>query len=228
MFLKLQSAISLFTCSCLVSFAASPANVGILVTNGSAQVDGTAIHGNSTLFQGSEVKAGEISSDLRFTDGSTLVLQPGATVKVYRDHSELKQGTVMQRGASGHTLIADDLKISSLSADGTVLVGVKDSSHLEAVAQNAPAEVRTPTGNLIARLEPGQPLNFTIKAISADGAAALPPDGGGQAGGAAPAATGPVWTAGSITFLAVVAAGGTLLGLAAAGKLSSGPSVSTP
>src|SRR5579884_3548107 len=119
--LKAHSIVSLFTCSCMVCMAASPASVGVLVTNGQAQVDGAAVHGNSTLFQGSEVKASEITSDLRFADGANLVLQPGASAKVYRDHSELQQGIAMQRG-SGHALIADGLKVSPLSANGAVTI----------------------------------------------------------------------------------------------------------
>jgi len=228
MFLKLQSAISLFTCSCLISFAASPTDVGVLVTNGGAQVDGTAVHGNSTLFQGSQVKAGEATSNIRFSDGSTLVLQPGAAVKVYRDRSELQQGIAVQRAIDGRTLVADGLKVSSSSANGSVVVGIKDSSYFEAVAQDAPGEVRTPQGTLVARLEPGKPLSFSISEANPEGAG-IPSGGGrGQQGGAAPAARTP-FTVGSIIFLAVVAAGGVLLGLAAAGKLGNGgPSVSTP
>ena len=39
MLLKLQSAISLFTCGCLVSVAASPSSIGFVVTSGQVQVD---------------------------------------------------------------------------------------------------------------------------------------------------------------------------------------------
>jgi hypothetical protein len=228
MFLKAQSVISLFTCSCLVCMASSPASIGVLVTNGQAQVDGAAVHGNSTLFQGSEVKASEIPSDLRFADGANLVLQPGASAKVYRDHSELQQGIAMQRG-SGHALIADGLRVSPLGANGAVTIGVQDSRHVEMSAVGSPAEVRTPTGELVARLEPGQPLSFNISEVNA-APNALEGGNGQQSQGAAPAATGPLWTTGSIIFTVAVAAGGTLLGLAAAGKLGNGPShpVSTP
>ncbi len=52
MLIKLQSAIALFTCGCLVSVAASPSSIGFVVTSGQVQVDGALVHGNSTLFQG--------------------------------------------------------------------------------------------------------------------------------------------------------------------------------
>ncbi len=74
MFVKLQSALSLFTCGCLVSAAASPSSIGFVVTNGQAQIDGMAVRGNSTLFQGSVVQAGDVTSDLMFSGGSNLLL----------------------------------------------------------------------------------------------------------------------------------------------------------
>ena len=80
MLVKLQSAIALFTCGCLVSVAASPSSIGFVVTNGRALVDGSAVHGNSTLFQGSLVEAGSATSDLMFSGGSNLLLQPGSAV----------------------------------------------------------------------------------------------------------------------------------------------------
>jgi len=162
MLLRIQSALSLFTCGCLVAAASNPSGIGIVVTNGQAQVDGTVVHGNSTLFQGSVVQADKVTSDLRFSNGSNLVLQPGSAVKVYSEHAVVQQGTVVQRGTAPYALVANGLKVSSSSPQGAVLVGVKDSSHLEVAAQAGSAEVRTAGGDLLARLEPGKTLNFAI------------------------------------------------------------------
>jgi hypothetical protein len=161
MLVKLQSAIALFTCGCLVSVAASPSSIGFVVTNGQAQIDGAVVHGNSTLFQGSVVQAGSATSDLMFPGGSNLLLQPDSTVKVYREYAVLQKGAVVQRGT--HGLVADGLKISSVSTQGAIVVGMKDKSHLEVAAQGGPAEVRTSTGALVARLEAGKALSFAIQ-----------------------------------------------------------------
>jgi hypothetical protein len=163
MLVKVQSAISLFTCGCLVCVAASPSSIGFVVTSGKAQVDGTVVHGNSTLFQGSVVQAGDLASDLMFSGGSNLLLQPGSAVKVYSEHAVLQHGAAVERGNHGYALVADGLKVSSLSQQGAVVVGLKDDSHLEVAAQGGPAEVRTPAGVLVARLEPGKALSFAIQ-----------------------------------------------------------------
>jgi len=161
MLLRLQSAISLFTCGCLVSVAASPSSIGFVVTSGQVQVDGAAVRGNSTLFQGNVVRAGDTASDLMFPGGSNLLLQPGSTVTVFRDYGVLEHGAVVQRGHQA--LRADGLRITSLSPQGAVLVDVQDKSHLKVTAQGGPAEVRNPAGLLLARLDPGKALDFSVQ-----------------------------------------------------------------
>jgi hypothetical protein len=184
MLLKLQSAISLFTCSCLVSVAASPSSIGFVVTSGTVQVDGAAVRGNSTLFQGNVVRAGEATSDLMFRGGSNLLLQPGSTATVFRDYGVLEHGAAVQRGR--HALVADGLQISSLSPEGAVFVDVQDKSHLKVAAQGGAAEVRNPAGLLVARLEPGKALSFAVQVSQQDLAPTPPqqnsnPTAGGQA-----------------------------------------------
>jgi hypothetical protein len=161
MLLKLQSAISLLTCGCLVSVAASPSSIGFLVTGGQVRVDGAAVRGNSTLFQGNVVRAGDATSDLMFPGGSNLLLQPGSTVTVFREYGVLEHGAAVQRGHQA--LHADGLRVYSLSPEGAVLVDVQDKSHLKVTAQGGPAEVRNPAGLLVARLEPGKALNFSVQ-----------------------------------------------------------------
>ena len=161
MLVKLQSAISLLTCGCLVCVAASPASIGFVVTTGHAEVDGAVIHGDSTLFQGTVIRAGDTASDLVFPGGSNLLLQPGATVKVFREYGVLEHGAAVQRGS--HPLVADGLKVSSLSPQGAALVDVQDEFHLRVAAQNGVAEVCNPAGTLVARLEPGKALSFTVQ-----------------------------------------------------------------
>lgn len=161
MLVRLQSAVALFTCGCLISVAASPSNVGFIVTNGDAQVDGLAVHGNSTLFPGSLVQAGSATSDLVFPGGSTLLLQPDSAARVYRDYAVLQNGAAVQRGTRG--LLADGLRISSLSPQNSIVVDLKDRSHVEVLAQGGPAEIRSTAGALVARLEPGKALTLSIQ-----------------------------------------------------------------
>ena len=165
MLVKLQSAVSLITCGCLVSLAASPSSIGFVVTNGQAFVDGALVQRNATLFQGSLVRADEVNSDLVLPGGSNLLLEPGSSANVYKDYAALRQGTVTERGGR-YTLLVNGLRVSSLATDGAVAVGFKDGSHLQVNALTGPAEVRNPAGVLIAHLEQGRALNFVLQATT--------------------------------------------------------------
>jgi hypothetical protein len=98
--------------------------------------------------------------------GSNLLLQPDSAVKVYREYAVLERGAAVQRGSN--TLVADGLKISSLSPQGAVFVAIQDGSRLNVAAQGGAAEVRNPAGDLVARLEPGKALRFAIQAAQQD------------------------------------------------------------
>jgi hypothetical protein len=174
MLVRLQSAISLFTCSCLVAVAASPSSVGFVVTSGQVQIDGAVVRGNSTLFQGNVVQADEATSDLMFPGGSNLLLQPGAAVEVFRDYGILRHGTATERGS--HALIAGGMRISSLTPQGAVFVDMHDRTQFKVAAQGGTAEVRTPAGALVARLEAGKSLTFNIQ----EQPQATPPPAGQQ------------------------------------------------
>jgi hypothetical protein len=295
MFLKLQSAVSLFTCSCLICVAsATPSNIGLVMTTGEVQVDGSSVRGNSAIFSGSLVSSGDANSNLQFSDGTNAVMNPGATMLVYREHSVLQKGVALQRGLDKHVVVANGLRISGVTPDATAFIGVKDASHVEVAAQTGETEVRTAAGNLVARVEPGKTLSFALNA-----AAGAPANGVRLSGilrphylltdeqtnityqlqgsdldalvgasiqvtgtvlgtnssapavvavsnvtklgaepmmamaqngpGAAPAAHAPIWTGASLIFLILVAVGGTLLGLGAAGVFSgSSPTPVTP
>ena len=77
-----------------------------------------------------------------FPGGSNLLLQPESAVKVYREYALLQWGAAMRRGS--HGLVADGLRINSLSSEGAVVVGMKDKSHLEVAAQGGPGRFEPP------------------------------------------------------------------------------------
>jgi|HubBroStandDraft_5_1064220.scaffolds.fasta_scaffold37225_2 hypothetical protein len=296
---RIQSAVALFTCSCMLSATTiSPSDIGIVMANGVVRVDGTTVQGNSTLFEGSIVQTGDVRSDIHLKDGTQVVINPSSQVKIYRGQSVLEKGVLQQRNSANRTVVANGLRVSAEGKNSVLMVGVKDSTQMEVSANGGEAEVRTASGDLVARIEPGKVLSFTSMADTArdssttqiqgilrkdaggrylltdspsnvtfqvqgkdleeylgasvgiDGTIvaslssanepriiqatrvtdlnAYAAAGGQNTGGARPAGQGPLWTGGTIIFAIVVATGGVLLGLAAAGKLGNGPSVSRP
>lgn len=161
MFLKIQAVVSLFTCTCMLgATTVSASSIGTVTTNGDVQVDGSTLRSNSTLFNGSVVQTSAARSDVRLSDGAQVVLNPDSRMTLYHDHAVLEQGLTMQRDAGKHAVIANGLKVTSESPDGVVLVSVQNSTHMEVAARTGTADVRTPAGDLVARIEPGKALSF--------------------------------------------------------------------
>ncbi|HMD20865.1 MAG TPA: hypothetical protein VKH40_11110 [Alloacidobacterium sp.] len=168
MILRLQSAISLLTCGCLITVAsAASSNIGLVMTTGEVEIDGSRVPGPAAIFSGSLISSGDRSSNLQFSDGTSAVMKPGATVTVYAERSVLQRGVTMQRGVDKHFLLADGLRISGATPNAAVLVGVKDASYFEVAAQEGESDVWTSSGSLVARVEPGMTLNFALSQATA-------------------------------------------------------------
>lgn len=169
MLLRLQSAISLFTCSCLVCVASAPSSsIGLVMSSGEVQVDGLQVPATSAIFSGSLISSGDRSASLQFSDGTSALMKPGSTMTVYRERSVLQQGVTMQRGVDKHPVLADGLKIFGAAPNAVALVGVRDASHIEVAAQEGESDLLAPSGEIVARVEPGKTLSVAISQV--DGA----------------------------------------------------------
>jgi hypothetical protein len=167
MILRMQSAISLLTCSCLISVAtAATSDVGLVMTTGKVQVNGAEVPGTAAIFSGSLIATGDRSSSIQFADGSSAVMKPGAMMTVYRENSVLRQGVVMQSRVDKHPVLANGLRISGATPNAAVQIGVKGASYTEVAAQQGESDVWTESGHLVARVEPGKTLNFTLNAAA--------------------------------------------------------------
>ena len=163
MILQLRSAVSLFTCSCLLGTGSSAGpSIGIVMTTGVVQVDGFDVPNASALFEGNLVASGERSASLQFSDGTTAVMNPGTKLSAYRAYSVLQHGITMQKGIDKHPIVANGLRISGETRNAVALVGVRDAAYIEVAAQEGEADVVAQTGELVAKVEPGKTASFTL------------------------------------------------------------------
>ena len=163
MILRFQSVVALVTCWCMVyTTSASTSAIGMVMTTGTVEINGSSAPGSAAIFSGSRISSGDRSSNIQFSDGSRAMMRPGATMTVYREHSVLQQGVALQRGIDKHPVVAGDLRILGATPNAVALVSVRDASHFEVAAAEGEADVLTPSGGLLARVEPGTALAFTI------------------------------------------------------------------
>src|SRR5215475_8204557 len=130
---RLRSAISLFTCWCFLISTVSAAPDNI----------GLLMTTGEVQVDGVPVPGNSaIFSGNRIASGSAI------------SNLRFSDGTsaVMRPGG----------QMTVYREHAVLLVGVKDESHFEVAAEGGRLEVRAPAGNLIARVEPGKNISFTI------------------------------------------------------------------
>jgi len=127
---------------CIFSLSAASPSIGVIRSSGEFRVDGAAVRGNATLFEGSLVETAAARSMIRI-DGAQITLLPQSRVTVFRDH--------VQAGA---------LRISSSAKGSVVEVQTAQSGRVDIAAATGVAEVRDSAGTLVAVVRPGLALDL--------------------------------------------------------------------
>ena len=174
----------------LFALVAVPPSIGVANSSGEFRVDGSAIQGNSTLFDGTVIETASARSVLRIS-GAQVTLLPDSRAKVYRDHAVIEKGSGIVAHAQHLRVEAASLRIAPSAGDGLVQVEKTGQGQVVVATEGGSAEVRTASGLLIASLNPHMALAFDTGASS------------GQTGAAAGAVklSGVVQTDGGLYFL---------------------------
>ena len=104
--------------SLLVVSAAAP-SIGFVKSAGEFRVDGSAIRGNGTVFEGALVETTTARSVIQLA-GTQITLAPDSRVRVYRDRSVLEKGSESVKDGARHVMEAATLRITP-SAPGSVV-----------------------------------------------------------------------------------------------------------
>ena len=151
---------------CVATLMGSASSVGIVKSTGDFRVDGSAIRGNSTVFEGNLIETTAARSTVQLGEAQ-ITLLPNSSAKVYRDHTVLESGSELMRNGETRTIEAATLQIASPAKDGVVLVAMGGPNDVKVFASSGAAQVRTATGFLVASLNPGMGLAFTPQAGAA-------------------------------------------------------------
>lgn len=147
-----------------VAMAAVPA-VGVATARGSFTIDDSSIAGNATLFEGSHIQTGAISSQLQLNNGARMHLAADSSGIVYRDRLVLERGMGLVENAGTFQVEANSLRIHP-SGEASAQVSVRGSGTVEVAALNGPVRVTASNGILLASLQAGKTIDFTPEATS--------------------------------------------------------------
>lgn len=169
----------------LIVFArlfAAPVAVGVIRSTGEFRLDSFLVPGNATLFEGSVVETTRASSEIRLAGGFTMTLAPESRATIYRDRTMIGQGSVLMRDSGRQMVEAQSLRVSSPAKPSLLQISISQLGHVLVFASTGEADVRTSSGAMVARVLPGNTMDFSPQAAPPDNSVKLSGCLAGKAG----------------------------------------------
>ncbi len=152
---------------CVISYAsASTTAIGTINAHGDIRVDGYAVKGNATLFDGTAVETGQASAAIRLKTGVEIKLATNSCGTLYND------GLVLQCGSSELQLFkATQLEVNGLrmtpgEPNSKSLVSIDGAKNMEIAALTGTFRVTNGKGILLAEVSPGNAHTFAVPQIT--------------------------------------------------------------
>ena len=159
-------ALSLLTIGCLLALTAAPASIGIVKSTGQFRVNGSAIPGNSNLFEGDVVETAGGRSIVQI--GATqFTLLPESRAHIFRGRTVLEKGSGLFAGAPSYAVEAATLRIAPAAKNSVIQVEISAPNRISVATREGGAEVRNSSGVLVASLRSGMALAFDPQAAGA-------------------------------------------------------------
>ena len=166
--LTVQGLIALLVIGSLTGGLAANASIGIAMASGPFRVNQSAVKGNASLFEGSEVVTERASSKLRMNRGARLEIATDSRARVFGDHVVLENGAGQLETGTEYRIEARTLRISTAGAKSIARVQLSGADAVPVSAVNGPIRVTNSAGQLLAKLEPGGNLRFLPQASASD------------------------------------------------------------
>ena len=140
---KLSAFVMLF---CTLTYAtAGTTSIGTASVRGDMRVDGYAVKGDATLFDGTVVETGQASAVLRLDKGVEIKLATGSRGTLHRDRLVLE---------------ANGLQVTPSEPNSRGVVSMSDANTVEVAALTGGFRVTNNRGLLLASVHPGDALSF--------------------------------------------------------------------
>ncbi len=148
--------------SVISSFAVTP-TIGVASAVGSFEVNSAAVEGNANLFDGSQVRTTEASSQILLQNGAALTLAVNSAGTIYKDHLLLLQGATKADKMNGYTIQAARYRIEGVQPGSQAVVRLSDGS-VQVAALGGSLKVFNEKGALLTRIGAGTASAFNTGA----------------------------------------------------------------
>ena len=164
-----MSSIRLFlacTIAGALAYGANP-SIGTAVANGAFQLDKSKVYGNATLFDGSLIETGAVSSDLVLQNGARLRLGTESEAMIHPDRLVLGKGQSEIHAASGYSIEALGLRAAPDSPESRLVVTYEGPERIHVASFKGGAHVSGANGILLANVPAGTALELNPQAAGA-------------------------------------------------------------
>jgi hypothetical protein len=150
----------------LLTFLSAASSIGFVKSTGDFRVDGAAIRGNGTVFEGNLIETGPARCVLQLANAQ-ITLAPESRARVYHDRTVLERGAGIVQAGGGHRIDAATLRIAPSARYSVVQIEITSPTYVTAGTHGGGAEVRNIAGVLVASLQAGKALAFNPRAAAA-------------------------------------------------------------
>ena len=153
-----RASLGMSLCALSTCFAASPA-IGLVVANGSFQLDHSNVWGTATLFDGNVIETNVSSSQLQLNNGVNVRLAAETRARVYESRLVLEKG-IGQLESTKYRIEAASLQVEAVKPGATARGQVTGPARVVVAARDGSVRVSNGDGVLIARLDRGREMVF--------------------------------------------------------------------
>jgi hypothetical protein len=136
--------------------------IGTAITRGDIRVDGYAINGNATLFEGSTVETSQTTATVRLQKGTQIKLGSDSEGMLFSDHLNLMQGKGEVRSTGSFEVDASGFHVISKEPDSRGVVAVNGAGKIAVSAVAGEFEVTDDAGNALGNVVTGKAMSFAL------------------------------------------------------------------
>ncbi|HKF49016.1 MAG TPA: DUF5818 domain-containing protein [Terracidiphilus sp.] len=137
--------------------------IGTVSAAGSLRVDGYAVTGSATLFDGSAVATAQAPATLRLSAGAQIKLAPASEGTVYRDHMSLNSGKGEIAASGPFVFESSGLTIMPTRGAAHGIVEVMPDKSIQVAALSGDLQVANSGGAVLARIRSGSAMSFAAQ-----------------------------------------------------------------
>jgi hypothetical protein len=134
-------------------------SIGVVKSPGEFRLDGSTVRSNATVFDGDVIETSAARSVINIGD-THFAMSPDSRVTIYKDKVQIEKGSGIVSNSADYAVQAGPVRVTPNSSDATLSISVIGDKRVVASALTGGGTVSSAEGVLIAKLNPGMPLEF--------------------------------------------------------------------